>query len=654
MLHSPSPKLSGPAIGGSPAGSTSNKTVLAALIILLVVGLYLTMSWLACSTALAAGFSDLQGSWAAPEIAKAVDTGFIKGYPDGRFKPNAGVTRAEFVAMADNAFQVATVQNPSAFRDVRPSDWFSSNVRAAVAAGFVNGYPDSTFRPQQAVNRQEAATMLAQVLKLQDGAAPGFKDASQIDGWAKPFVGKLAANNITAGYPDGTWRPQKVITRAEAVVLINKALASQTATPAPAAPSRSNAGALAIKVSNDKYGEKVDITVNQGGNCQLTEQKDPQRLVVTVPGVTVVRTPLVISVGQGGLDKVTTRFPGETPGSAEVEISFTAPVPLYYYTSPGTPGKLLITVPPQIYKIDAAAVSGFLAVNLWATAPLNLQTSRLSNPPQLAFDFPGCSLNPNLQAWQQQVSAGEVDSLSLNEPQPQMVRLLASAPAEVTFTSDSSNRGQQLVLRLQKSAAPISPGNTSGTGNLAGKQVVLDPGHGGNDPGAVGPHGVLEKVVNLAITSGVADILRQQGANVIMTRDGDTNPDLYARADVANNASADIFVSIHSNSSNKASMGGSGTYTYAPAGTTLGQQRTARLKLASCLQEDLTAALGLRSCGIFENRFAVLRCTNMPAALVEVAFISNSREEHLLNDSDFQQQAATAIAHGITRFLTGG
>jgi N-acetylmuramoyl-L-alanine amidase len=653
-------------------GSARKKSTLAAFIIFLILWLPLALS-LSPSTALAAGFSDLTGNWAAPEIARAVDAGYIKGYPDGRFNPAAGVTRAEFLTMVDNAFQLAAAQNPGTFRDVRPGAWFCNSVQAAVYSGLVSGYPDHTFRPQQAVTRQEAACILAPLLKLQEGALR-FTDTRQIAAWAKPSVSQLAVGGIIAGYPDGTFRPEKIINRAEAVAIINKALASRTSvqTPAPSqddqgvpvtqalAPSRSATGELAVDVSNDQYGEQVDITVVEGAVYNVAELQDPQRLVVTVPDVTVVRTPLEIDVGEGGLDKVTTSFSGTCPGTAEVEISFAAPVPLTYYTTPEQAGELQITVPPQIYKIETAPVSDFLAVNLWSTGPLNYQTSMEGNPQQLVLYFPGTDLSPELLNWQQQISAAGVDGLQFSEPQPVTAQLTVQATQEITCSSDSSDQGQQMLLRLQKNTNPAGQGEQSGPagpggqGSLAGKCIVLDPGHGGNDPGAIGPHGVEEKWVTLPIALKAADILRQQGANVIMTRTGDTNPGLFARSELANDNNADVFVSIHANWIRNSSIGGTGTYTYAPPGTPLGQQRTARLHLASCLQEDLVKTIGLHDSGVFEDGFEVLRCTTMPAALAEVAFISNYWEERLLGDSNFQQQAAAAIASGITRFLTNG
>jgi uncharacterized protein YraI len=185
---------------------------------------------LGCGTALAAGLSDIAGHWAAADIEQAVSSGYVQGYPDGTFRPDSGVNRAEFVAMLDSAFQEPTAAFDAPV-DVSDQDWFAQDIKSALAAGFVSGYPDGTFRPQDEVSRQDGACMLAKILKLDGAGDPGFSDGDQIDSWAKGSVSGLVAAGIMTGYPDGSFEPQEVITRAEAVVMINKALALEALTP---------------------------------------------------------------------------------------------------------------------------------------------------------------------------------------------------------------------------------------------------------------------------------------------------------------------------------------------------------------------------------------------------------------------------------------
>jgi N-acetylmuramoyl-L-alanine amidase len=180
------------------------------------------------------------------------------------------------------------------------------------------------------------------------------------------------------------------------------------------------------------------------------------------------------------------------------------------------------------------------------------------------------------------------------------------------------------------------------------KKVVLDPGHGGPDPGAIGPTGVQEKVITLAIAKEVADLLKPV-VEVKLTRvddralAGTVSADLSARAAMANTWAADCFVSIHCNSATNREAAGTEVFCF-----TLGGQGE---RLAKVIHGKLIPALGLPDRGVKTANFAVLRQTKMPACLVELAFISNPTEEALLESPDFQEKAARAIAQGIADFL---
>jgi len=175
-----------------------------------------------------------------------------------------------------------------------------------------------------------------------------------------------------------------------------------------------------------------------------------------------------------------------------------------------------------------------------------------------------------------------------------------------------------------------------------------DPGHGGRDPGAIGPTGVQEKVITLAVAKKVADILRPI-MSATLTRYADIclsenlSVDLTKRAELANFSLSDVFVSIHCNAATDPAAHGTETHCY---------PKSVRGKtLAGMIQSRLIPALGLTNRGVKESNFAVLRQSQMPAALVELAFISNPTEEALLESEAFQDRAALAIAQGICDFL---
>ncbi|MEW6064732.1 MAG: SH3 domain-containing protein [Bacillota bacterium] len=212
----------------------------------------------------------------------------------------------------------------------------------------------------------------------------------------------------------------------------------------------------------------------------------------------------------------------------------------------------------------------------------------------------------------------------------------------------------KVSLSSDKKALTLEISKISYSDGLAGKNVFLDAGHGGYDNGASGKNGLREKDVNLDITLKVAEILRKQGANVFFSRSDDTFIDLYERTRMANDQSADVFVSIHSNANPNTAIGGTSTYYYAPpAIPALYEQRDDRRRLAEDVQRELVGALGRRDIGVLQANFAVLRTSIMPSILIETAFVSNAEEEALLGAEDFRQRAAEAIARGISAYFSG-
>lgn len=174
-------------------------------------------------------------------------------------------------------------------------------------------------------------------------------------------------------------------------------------------------------------------------------------------------------------------------------------------------------------------------------------------------------------------------------------------------------------------------------------KLVLDPGHGGKDPGSAG-NGLLEKNVNLDLCGRVAARLRDYEAEVVLTRSGDVDVSLDARSDMANTLAADFFCSLHSNAG-----GGTGFESYIH--TTAGE-RTEVLRAAV---HDAVAAylatIPLRDRGKMKANFAVLRETVMPAVLLENLFIDNPADAARLKDSAFLEGLAGAIAGGLVSAL---
>ena len=198
-------------------------------------------------------------------------------------------------------------------------------------------------------------------------------------------------------------------------------------------------------------------------------------------------------------------------------------------------------------------------------------------------------------------------------------------------------------------------GELAGITGLRGRKITIDPGHGGSDSGAIGPTGVMEKSVTLRVAQELRRLLVAEGATVYMTRETDTEvspkgadasdiEELQARCDIPNQNGSDIFVSIHMDSFTNGAAKGTTGYYYS-----LGSKRSR--ELADKIRSGVIDQLGTQSRGTQSCNFYVVKHTDMPATLVEVAFISNPSEERLMNSEAGIKKAAQGIADGIADFF---
>jgi len=221
------------------------------------------------------------------------------------------------------------------------------------------------------------------------------------------------------------------------------------------------------------------------------------------------------------------------------------------------------------------------------------------------------------------------------------------------------------------------------TGSLSKiKRIVIDAGHGGNDPGAIGRTGLREKDVNLEIAKRLSRILSSNGVDVVMTRSVDRFIPLHTRVERANDSGADLFVSIHSNANRVRSMSGFEVYYVAPIvndetrafstakdyrlnlegacfashsldlkatlwGMIYTYNRGQSIDLSRDVCRAINSNLGVKILGVKGARYEVLRGVFMPAVLVEVGFVSNINEERMLKNSYYRERIAESIAQGI-------
>lgn len=257
------------------------------------------------------------------------------------------------------------------------------------------------------------------------------------------------------------------------------------------------------------------------------------------------------------------------------------------------------------------------------------------------------------------------------------------AKEEVQFFSLPAGKGAaskvRLVLDIKNPVAPILPSKEStiwsktenigsapettaletvrpyhsvvDTKVLRGKIICIDPGHGGSDGGAIGRK-VKEKDLTLQIAKRLAARLTQAGARVVLTRDRDTDvfsayagavEELQARCNIANTAKADVFLSIHLNSSIKQAVGGIETF--------YNSKTPYDYSLANYVHQENAKATTFVNRGLHGANFYLLLHSNMPAVLVELGFISNPREEATLMQEEQQEQFAKSMMTGLSKYF---
>ncbi|EQK43958.1 hypothetical protein C672_2902 [[Clostridium] bifermentans ATCC 638] len=165
--------------------------------------------------------TDIDGHWAKNQILDFVSKGYVAGYEDNTFRPENSITRAEFVRVLNQVFKFEEKEGEN-FTDVNNSDWYYNDVCIGAKAGYIKGYEDGTFRPNSPITREEASKILATVLNLKGDGKLGFTDSNKISDWAKDAVDALSDNGMISGYEDNTFRPNNNITRAESVSLLSR------------------------------------------------------------------------------------------------------------------------------------------------------------------------------------------------------------------------------------------------------------------------------------------------------------------------------------------------------------------------------------------------------------------------------------------------
>lgn len=322
------------------------------------------------------------------------------------------------------------------------------------------------------------------------------------------------------------------------------------------------------------------------------------------------------------------------------------------------PAPVLPTVPAgsvRITGVELKSVGDTLSqIVISASGPAKYRTETLDNPNRLAFDLAGATLDPSVAATLSASDNPVIKAIRtgvLRAGGAQFGRVVVDLARLVGFTitqqaGDGGAMTYLINLRMPRQASQ------NGGNSLAGKIVVVDPGHGGHDTGS-GDAPPYEKQLTLEIGRRLRDTLTQNGATVYMTRADDTFISVMSRPQVAVNRQADYFVSVHCDSfgARGARNLRSGTTVYFhaqnPAGRALARSIVNRVAEVSGIP-----AVGIKSDTIrFQTGFGVLRGSPMPAVLVECGYINSDADLAKLRNSDAQQHIAEGIVAGLRDFI---
>lgn len=407
-----------------------------------------------------------------------------------------------------------------------------------------------------------------------------------------------------------------------------------------------------VFLGGPRAGVFLDVESYTGYQTYLLEQ--PARLVIDLFGVSGDPPPTV-TVDSPVLSSIrASRFDDQT-----LRVVCDLKSPTGYRVLPNPAGGINVEFNYQLSGVELKEEDGDLKLSFQISAAPDVQVTYLENPLRLVLDFQDTTLMSRsfdvpvdldpairLRVGQHSSTVTRV-VLELKEP-------LAPLPLEEGETGGfilplyrGTAADAAVFLRTQEARASQPQGAELlpvHDGVLSGLVIVVDPGHGGSDPGTIGYQGTFEKDVNLAISLYLGELLREAGAKVVFTRDNDEYVSIFRRPEIAREVQADLFVSIHANSNIERGKA-RGTETLYRAGDPV-SERFARL-----VQDELVKAITLIDRRIWgRNDLAVFNGSDMPAVLVEVGFLDHPDEEVLLRAPGFQQVAAQGIFNGIVRF----
>ncbi|MFH1362233.1 MAG: N-acetylmuramoyl-L-alanine amidase [bacterium] len=314
----------------------------------------------------------------------------------------------------------------------------------------------------------------------------------------------------------------------------------------------------------------------------------------------------------------------------------------------------------EINKIEANADRGFDYLDIYSTQDVKAKGLLLEN--KLVLDFTGAKISPGINISRK--TSKRVKNIRAYQFNKETARIVIDLKQGIEYDlvhvfgrgkivveiSDRLDEAEKIIAaweakNLNLKSTPLKSQKCSPRKgqdlSLLGKVIIIDPGHGGKDPGATSVSGIKEKELTLQTAKQVVEKLTAAGATVYLTRGGDDTSNLKEIVAFTNQIRPHLFISIHYNYASQEKIAGTETYYYTS------QSR----KLALAVHQALASGLGRRDRGLRKEMFYAIHHAKVPAILIEPLYLSNYNEEKLARSSSFQENIAKQITIGVKNYF---
>lgn len=586
------------------------------------------------------------------EIQYLISLGAIKGYEEkGKiyYKPNVSVTRGQaakmvVVASGNDPLSVAT----SSYSDVKVGTEVSTYIERARQLGFFEQRAGK-FNPNEPLTREEMSYVLSKAFNLDaslySNVVNPFPDVSDSNTYSQ-YIKAIYYNGITKG-SNGNYMPKSSVTRAQFASFIARSSEDKFRLAKPKIPEPIDTsqviGLIAVKTDGlnirtaPSMSSNVLGKVDKGGKLSVYEAAG-NWLKVSYKGQYAY------------IGKTYVQFldaDGQAIGSAEGAVRPTEKLNVYAKATSTVKANNTVEADDLVnvygekngyYLVAIDGLPGYILKSKTTVASGFDEEVEIENPPVESGAIP-------LTGTQAKVT---VDGLNMREKASGSSTSLAKLKKGAVIAVHSIDGYWAKVTANGKTGyvhkSYMKLINTSGSA-VKNRIIVLDPGHGGKDPGAVnGSH--TEKAIVLNVTNLVRAKLEAAGAKVLMTRTGDTYPTLPQRVAFTKDKYGELFISIHVNAATSTSAKGAETF----YSVTTGDQWQEDAQLAKAINERIVKNVTMRDRGVKQADYYVTRNMMIPSVLVELGFISNSEDRAKLISDKYVEIYADSIYDGIVDY----